>query len=106
MVHVAVDQLETLVHSILLKNGIPPSHTQLQADLLLFAELSGQSSHGLLRLPRIVERIANGLCDPRTTGRRFWVRDGFLDVDGEMGLGPVVATAALNDLCDRVATTG
>ena len=48
--------------------GVPSPHAVVQVDLLLEAELRGRPSHGLMRLPRIVQRIRNGVIEPRTTG--------------------------------------
>lgn len=85
---------------------VPPKHAALQRELLVDAELRGIASHGLLRLPRIIERIANGVGDPRTIGRHDWRAPGFLHVDGERGLGPVVADAAIVALAERASTQG
>lgn len=98
--------LRDLTQSALRKAGAPSPHAVLQADLLLDAELRGVPSHGLLRLARIVARIANGVADPRTTGKHNWVSDAFLVVDGQKGLGPVVASAAIDQLLDRAHRTG
>ncbi len=106
MVRMSLERLDRTVREVLKKGGVPERHAAIQADLLLAAELAARPSHGLLRLPRIIERIANGVCDPVTTGRRTWTRESFLDVDGEMGLGPVVATAAIDALCERAAAVG
>lgn len=90
----------------LLAAGVPERSAHLQADLLVDAELRGLPSHGLLRLPRLLERIDNGVANPTTTGRAKWTADALLDVDGENGLGPVVATAALDAVRERAKTTG
>lgn len=90
----------------LLRAGVPDGHVPLQVDLLLEAELRGRPSHGLLRLPRIIERIRNGVADPRTSGRHEWQSDALLRVDGDRGLGPVVACAAIDALMERAETTG
>src|SRR5690606_16166677 len=76
-----------------------------QADLLLEAELRGRASHGLLRLQRIIERIHNGVADPVTAGEHNW-RGNILEVDGKRGLGPVVASAALDLLAERAHEQG
>jgi L-2-hydroxycarboxylate dehydrogenase (NAD+) len=81
--------------------GVPEAHAALQVDLLVEAELRGRPSHGLLRLSRIIERIHNGVCDPVTQGEHQW-HGALLEVDGQDGLGPVVACAALDRLIDRV----
>jgi L-2-hydroxycarboxylate dehydrogenase (NAD+) len=88
------------------RGGAPREHAALQVDLLLEAELWDRPSHGLLRLPRIVARIRNGVCDPRTRGIATWRGAAFLDVDGCNGLGPVIADAALEAIGARARETG
>jgi LDH2 family malate/lactate/ureidoglycolate dehydrogenase len=84
----------------------PPDHAARQVDLLMEAELRGIASHGLLRLPRIMRRIANGVTDPAAAGTHAWRGEAFLAVDGGRGLGPVVALGAIAALEDRAVRTG
>lgn len=100
------DRARALAEAVLVKHGAPREHAVLQTDLLLEAELRGVASHGLLRLRRIVERIQNGVTNPRATGVHEWVSRAFLRVDGERGLGPVVALAALHAVQTRAAQDG
>lgn len=86
--------------------GAPEAHARLQVEVLLEGELRGTPSHGLLRLPRLVRRIANGVIDPAASGRHAWRGPGFLAVDGERGLGPVVAARALDAIVERARETG
>lgn len=86
--------------------GVPAANAEIQMDLLLEGEIRGRASHGLLRLPRVIERIHNGVANPSTRGRMQWRGDSFLQVDGENGLGPVVAFAALEEVSARAKKTG
>ncbi|WP_334161815.1 Ldh family oxidoreductase [Phenylobacterium sp.] len=86
--------------------GVPEAHARLQAEVLLEGELRGTPSHGLLRLPRLARRIANGVIDPAAAGRHAWRGPAFLAVDGERGLGPVVAARALDAAVARARETG
>jgi L-2-hydroxycarboxylate dehydrogenase (NAD+) len=86
--------------------GVPEESARIQTELLMDAELRGLPSHGLLRLPRLLDRIKNGVANPLTTGRHEWSSDAVLDVDGENGLGPVVASAALRTIQERAQRTG
>ena len=95
---VAVEELRALAERALSSCGVPPAHARLQADLLLAAELRGQPSHGLQRLPLLMARLRSGLADGGTTGAHVWTRAGYLSVDGQQGLGPVVMLAAMDDL--------
>lgn len=78
----------------------------LQVDLLLEGDLRGVSSHGLLRLPRIIRRIMSGAADPVQVGVHEWRGRAFLQTDGKSGLGPVVAGAAIEQLEARISETG
>jgi L-2-hydroxycarboxylate dehydrogenase (NAD+) len=86
--------------------GVPEGHAATQLSLLVEAELRGVASHGLLRLPRILERIGNGVTDPLATGEGVWRSTAFWQVDGNQGLGPVVAVEALRNACSRAQETG
>jgi L-2-hydroxycarboxylate dehydrogenase (NAD+) len=103
---ISVFQARKVAEQVLNRAGVPNAHSALQSDLLLEAELRGRPSHGLLRLSRIVERIHNGVTDPRTAGEHTWRSLAYLEVDGKMGLGPVVACAALDAICERARETG
>lgn len=103
---VATQKVREVAATVLARAGVPPEHAQTQLELLLEAELRGVPSHGLLRLGRIVERIHNGVTDPNARGRHTWRSEGFLAVDGQRGLGPVVAVAALDAVAERVRKTG
>ncbi len=50
--------------------------------------------------------MTRGLADPRAVGRYEWRAPGFLAVDGERGLGPVVARLALSAASERARTQG
>lgn len=92
--------LRALAHA-----GVPDGYARQQVSLLMEAELRGHHSHGLLRLPRVIERIANGVSDPVTAGAHVW-SGNILHMDGMHGLGPVVAMAALERISARARESG
>ncbi len=57
----SVKEIRFTVERALERAGVPADHAAIQLDALLEAELRGVSSHGLLRLPLILERR-----DPRS----------------------------------------
>nr|WP_278116458.1 Ldh family oxidoreductase [Mesorhizobium sp. WSM4875]WIE94814.1 Ldh family oxidoreductase [Mesorhizobium sp. WSM4875] len=103
---IPVEEIRTTALRALTKGGLSLDHATIQLDLLLDAEMRGVPSHGLLRVPRVIERVANGVTDPTTKGAQSWRGRAFLDVDGKQGLGPVVALLALETARDRAAETG
>jgi L-2-hydroxycarboxylate dehydrogenase (NAD+) len=103
---VPIEEVRKLAESILLANGVPPDHARTQAGLFIEAEIRAIPSHGLLRLRRVIERIDAGLSIPGATGKQTWTARNFLSVDGERGLGPVVAMAALDTIVPRAREDG
>lgn len=94
-VHTDLTTAQTLAERLLVTAGVPTPAAAQQAELLLVAEAKGVPSHGLLRLPRLLRRLANGTASPTNTGKHEWLSPCYLSVDGEQGLGPVVALRAL-----------
>lgn len=103
---VAAHQIRETAERALLNAGVPAAHATVQVDLWLDAELRGVPSHGLLRLERIVQRIEAGLADPHATGIHTWQATGYLVVDGQQGLGPIVANTALVQVQERARQSG
>src|SRR5690606_4004069 len=101
-----VQQAQQAADAALARAGVPAANAAIQRDVLIEAELRGVASHGLLRLPRLVERIRNGVADPEARGTHEWRSPGFLSVDGGQGLGPVVAMRALAAVGDRARSQG
>lgn len=94
-VKTALATARSLAEDLLVAAGVPSPAAAQQAELLLVAEAKGMPSHGLLRLPRLLRRLANGTASPTNTGKHHWQSPCSLTVDGEQGLGPVVALRAL-----------
>jgi LDH2 family malate/lactate/ureidoglycolate dehydrogenase len=103
---VPVENARELAERVLIRHDVPLSHARIQADLFIEAEMRGIPSHGLLRLPRVIERIEAGLSVPGASGVQEWTGRNFLAVDGERGLGPVVALAALGAIIPRAREDG
>ncbi|MGW4125461.1 Ldh family oxidoreductase [Nocardia sp. NPDC004711] len=103
---ISFDEAFALATRILQDHGASLRSAELQADLLIDADLRGHPSHGLLRLPRLVRRIASGVLDPGTEGRSSWTRSALLEVDGEHGFGAVIAHNALAAITERARSTG
>ena len=99
-------QARDVAEALLAAAGAPLPHAQIQAEHLVDAEMRGHPSHGLQRLPRLLDRIERGLVDPWARGEATWQRPAHLHIDGQQGLGPVVAFAAIDALLERVDQTG
>jgi LDH2 family malate/lactate/ureidoglycolate dehydrogenase len=105
-VRVPLAQARTLATDVLVGAGVSPRHAGQQAAVLVDAEARQVPSHGLLRLPRLVRRIAGGVADPLACGSHTWISPTFLRVDGEQGLGPPVALHALDKIISAAEQQG
>lgn len=103
---IPVDRVRETVSNVLTSAGVSHANAAILTRSLLEAELRGYPSHGLLRLPRVVERLRNGVLDGQTTGVQTWTGSAFLRVDGMRGIGPAVANQALAEISSRARQTG
>jgi LDH2 family malate/lactate/ureidoglycolate dehydrogenase len=103
---VPADQLKRLVEDILTAHGVSVPDAHLQATIWVEADLRGQPSHGVQRLFTLLGRIANGVVNVRSRPTYTWAAPGVLLVDGDDGLGPAIATAAVEELARRAHTQG
>lgn len=96
---------DVVIHALRLAGASEPE-ARTQAEILLEAELRGHPSHGVRRLPVLVERMRNGLVTTGKDPELDWPTEAVLQVDGRDGLGAVVARKAIEAIRDRAATTG
>ena len=98
---VNADELRTIVTQIFEHCGMDAHDAGLLADSLVFADLRGVNSHGVLRVPEYVKKLTTGGVNP--CGRPKIVRDSgaCIVVDGQIG-----AHFAMEKVIERAATTG
>ena len=87
---------------------VPSDHAREVAGCLIKAELRGVDSHGLVRLPVYARRVQAGVVKARPDIRVVPASSGSATVlvDGDNGLGPVVATRAMEAALDLARTYG
>ncbi|WP_285251177.1 Ldh family oxidoreductase [Pseudarthrobacter sp. fls2-241-R2A-168] len=100
------EELRLTVTNALVKAGATVSDAQVQANQLVDAELRGHASHGIRRVPVLCDRLHAGLIVSGASPDTTWVSESVLDVDGNLGFGPVSAHAAIDELLPRAASTG
>ena len=103
---VSVGYLREVAEKALLAQKATPPNARLQADLLIEAELRGLPSHGIQRLPRLIERLRAGLAHPTADGKARKTASGAFAIDGERGLGPVVMMRAIERLAAAAPRQG
>lgn len=99
-------RLQKLVTNIFEHCGMNGEDAALLADSLVFADLSGVHSHGVLRVPDYVRKLTVGGVNPR--GQPKIVRDSAacLVVDGGNSMGQIGAAFAMQQAIERAYSFG
>ena len=86
--------------------GMSNEDANLIAGDLVKANLRGVDSHGISRIPMYLERLRQGLVNPRPEVKVTKVAGAVAHVDGDNGMGFVPSHAAMNTACDIAAEMG
>ena len=99
-------ELFDFTKSILLKIGCPEKDAALAADVLLSADLRGVDSHGVARLSGYVRLWEKGRINATPNIKIVHETPSTAVVDGDGGLGLVVAPFAMQVAIDKAKTAG
>lgn len=88
------------------KLGLPASDAALTADNLLFANLRGLDSHGVLRLKIYADRLRCGGVRPDAVPRLVAETESTALLDAQDGVGQVAATQAMRLAMAKAEKTG
>lgn len=105
-VRVPADEVRAVVAEVLERHGAHVDEARIQAAHLVEADLRGHPSHGIHRIPVLVDRLRAGSAVSPSGARPEWHGTSALVVDADGALGPVVLHRTLDELLERVRTTG
>jgi len=91
------DKLSAFTAACLEKLGLPPADARLVAETLVEANLRGVDSHGVVRLPHYATRLRNGTIKPRPSITVKRTGPATAMVEGDAGMGQLVAARAMNE---------
>ncbi len=91
------DSLRTYGEAVLTACGVPADDAATVTDCLVYANLSGVDSHGIIRLPHYVTRLSNGSIKAKPTVRFDRPRPSLVRVDGDDGLGHAVTKRGIDE---------
>jgi ureidoglycolate dehydrogenase (NAD+) len=103
---VAHDRLSAFTAACLEKLGLEAADARLVAESLVAANLRGVDSHGVVRLPHYATRLRNSSVKarPNITARR--TAPSAAVVEGDAGMGQLVAVRAMNQAITLARETG
>ena len=104
----AYEQLEKFAKSVFLQIGCPEQQASTATAVLLSADLRGVDSHGIARLVGYVRLWEAGRINPKPDIKVVHETPSTAVIDGDRGLGLVVAPAAMEVAIEkaRIAGTG
>jgi LDH2 family malate/lactate/ureidoglycolate dehydrogenase len=88
-------ELTSLVAAAFTRAGVPEEQATVAADVLVEAEARGIESHGVRMLPSYVSRLRHGGFNPAANPQVTREGPAVALLDGQNGLGVVVATRAM-----------
>jgi LDH2 family malate/lactate/ureidoglycolate dehydrogenase len=103
---VKAQQLQELAQKVFVALGIPERDARTTAEILAAADLRGIDSHGIARLEIYAKRLQLGLIKKKPDIKLISERGGALVVDGDNGLGQVVAQQAMESCIQRARENG
>ena len=104
---VSPDQLRRVVGDLFAAAGLPGGDAALAADALVAAELRGVRTHGVTNLAhRYLGWVESGFANPTPSWKVTRGRASLVNVDGDEGLGVVVAAQVMRMAIERAAETG
>src|SRR5262245_48874602 len=99
-------ELREFTKGVLVAAGVPSEDAALEAEVLVWANLRGVDSHGVLRIPWYLELVDRGDMNPRPRIRVEKETAATLVLDGDRAFGPVVTTLAMRRAIDKARTAG
>jgi ureidoglycolate dehydrogenase (NAD+) len=99
-------RLAAFTASCLEKLGLAAADARLVADTLVASNLRGVDSHGVVRLPHYATRLRNGTVKPRPDIAVRRTGPSAAVVEGDAGMGQLVATRAMQEAISLARSNG
>lgn len=100
------EKLVSFTAACLEKLGLEAADARLVAETLVAANLRGVDSHGVVRLPHYATRLRNGSVKARPNITVHRTSASAAVVEGDAGMGQLVATRAMNEAIQLSKETG
>jgi len=100
------EPLKEFTQKVFEKAGLLPEHAELEADALVWANLRGVDSHGVLRIPWYLENIDKGIMNPSPNIQVEKETPATAVISADHALGPVVTVLAMNRAVEKAKNVG
>lgn len=86
--------------------GMSPADAAIEAEVLVWANLRGVDSHGVLRIPSYVESVEKGGMNPKAEYRVEKETPATVLIEADHAFGPVVTTFAMRRVIEKARAVG
>ena len=105
-VRVGWENLRDFTREVFIRLSFLPEDAGTEAEVLVWANLRGVDSHGVLRIPRYVEQVEKGVMNPRPNIQIQNEMPATFLVDADRAPGPVVTTKAMRMVIEKARQMG
>jgi len=105
-VRVAWQPLREFAKEVFVRLGMPSRNAETEAAVLIWANLRGVDSHGVLQIPGYVENADKGVMNPKPNVQIVKETSATLLIDADRAFGPVVTTFAMNCVIEKAKEVG
>ena len=100
------EELRVFTREVFIRAGVPAEDAAIEAEVIVWANLRGVDSHGVLRIPWYLELIDKGEMKTRPTIHVLTETAATLVIDADHALGPVVTTWAMRRVMAKASDVG
>jgi len=105
-VRIAWEPLHEFVKEVFVRAGAPPEGAEDEAGALIWTNLRGVDSHGVLRIPWYLENIDKGVMNPKPNIQVIKETPATLFVEADRALGPVVTIFTVKLVIEKAKKAG
>ncbi|MGM0400166.1 MAG: Ldh family oxidoreductase [Chloroflexota bacterium] len=98
--------LEDFTKKIFVEMGMRPEDAETEARVLVWANLRGIDSHGVLRVPQYLASVQKGGMNPDPDIQVLRETPAVIFVDGDHAFGPVVTTFTMERVMEKAGEVG
>ncbi len=105
-VRVGWEQLKDFTREVFMRTGMPSRDAETEAAVLVWANLRGVDSHGVLRIPFYVQEVDGGYMNPKPDIQVVQETPATMIIEADLAFGPVVTTYAMDQAIGKAKEAG
>ena len=105
-IRISAADLNSFTKEVFISVGLPPEDAEIEAELLVWANLRGIDSHGVLRIPFYIDAVEKGLMNPNPNIEVLNETSATVMYEADRAFGPVVTTKVMKHVISKAKDSG